>query len=335
MMLKEDYRKAYNQIRAEEDSIEKIMKKAYEKKNRNIVQKLRPVVVMLIAVFAIILGVQIPVYAEVFVPENATASKDGVVMKVEKVRFQDKHVVVDVSFANEEGANFINGETDYNWGDVCVEINGVNAHNVKSDVLKYDETEEKLYVRYRILRHTAKIYVGESMKVSINGMYVSRNWRETFDLTIKTNPAIREAKLPVGLFESDIVKTESEAYPYMVSVLNETPLSEIDPSKASITGVAYMDGMLRVQVCYGESKYLRDGTKIATLFRYVDGEEIFPSADERIQWYERIDDKWVVFKEYYYIVSEEKAKSFPMVLECYEMEGLRDTVWEVDFVIEK
>lgn len=335
-MLKEDYKKAYDQIRADENSIDRIMKNAYEKKNRNIVQKLRPIVVMMIAVFAIILGVQIPVYAEVFVPENAVASKDGVVMKVEKVRFQDRHLFVDVSFANEEGINYVNDETDYTWGNACVEINGVKAYNVKTDVIKYDEEEEKLYVCYSILRHTSKVYVGESMKISINGMYVSRNWREEFDLTINTNPATREVKLPVGSFESDIVKTESEAYPYMVSVLDETPLSEIDPNKASITGAAYLDGMLRIQVCYGASNNLTDDTKVVTLSNYdEEGKEIFPDANEIISWYERMDDKWVEFREYYYIVSEEKAKTFPMILEFYEMAGLCDTVWETDFVIEK
>lgn len=334
-MLKEDYINAYEQVRADEDSIERIMKNAYEKKNKNIVQKLRPIVVMMIAVFAIILGTQIPAYAEVYIPENAAVSKDGVVMKVEKVRFHGRELVVDVSFANEAGADFVNGETEYDWGDVCVEINDVKAHNTSFDILKYDEEEGKLYVRYEILRHTAKIYVGAPMKISVNGMCISRNWQETFDVTVKTNPATREVKLPVGLFESDIVKTESKAYPYMVSVLDETPLSEINPDKAAITGAAYMDGMLRVQVCYGESKYFKDGTKIATLSRYEDGKEIFPTDDEQIHWYEQIDDKWVMFMEYYYIVSEEKAKTFPMVLDCYETEGLRDTVWEVDFIIEK
>jgi hypothetical protein len=105
----------------------------------------------------------------------------------------------------------------------------------------------------------------------------------------------------------------------------------------AVTGIAYMDGMLRVQVCQGESKLNNNIYQNAYIKQLnEDGEEIFPGPNEMVIWYERVDGKLLEFKEFYYMVSEEQLKKVPMVMRFSRREGLvNNSAFKVEFEIEE
>ena len=371
MMFQKEYKKAYDEIKAKPESIEQIFARAEGKvsidKKRKKVWK--PVVVTAVLAMALVVGVNIPTLAEelvitayktglidytmykhlqrenmgtflTFVPKNAAVSKDGVVMTVEEVAFYGTKVVMTISFSNEEGANFINGEKEYNWQDIEVSIAGERIEIDKTNPSKYDAESKKLYGTYIGERHTTSVKKGETIRVCVKNFYTSGEWEESFDLSnIEKNAETRAVKLPVGSFtyDSTIVKTESKEYPYIVDVLNQTPLAEVNQNEVDVTGIAYMDGMLRVQVCQGEYKLNNNIYQNAYVMQFnEEGEEIFPNPNEMVIWYERVDGKLLEFKEFYYVISEEQLKKRPMVVYFEKIEGLiNNSVLEVEFEIEE
>jgi hypothetical protein len=260
-------------------------------------------------------------------------------MTVEEVAFYGTKVVMTISFLNEEGSNFINGETKYNWQDMEVSIAGQKIEIDKTNPLKYDAKSKKLYGTYIGERYTTNVKKGKNISVCEKNLYTSSQWEESFDLSnIEKNAETRAVKLPVGSFtyDSTIVKTESKEYPYIVDVLNQTPLAEVNQNEVDVTGIAYMDGMLRVQVCQGEYKLNNNIYQNAYVMQFnEEGEEIFPNPNEMVIWYERVDGKLLEFKEFYYVISEEQLKKRPMVVYFEKIEGLINTVLEVEFEIEE
>lgn len=374
-MFQEEYKKAYNQIKANENSVEKILSsEEIKQKDRGWKKKYQPVfitiVVVAVFVFSVLnfTGTTISALADEiaetfgyskaesgirsrlsnrysnkwnkgFVPAGATARRNGVIMTVENVMFIGTDAVIVVSFANEEGCDFIQKNMDYNWMDLSLSLQMETGMVKRSEIsfTEFDEENEKLYVVYTAHRSTKKVVDGENMRLTVNNLFAYESSEYILELAeLETDPDTKMVKLPVGYFESDVVEAEGEGYPYKVSVLDMTPLSEIKSDEVKVTGTAYVDGMLRIQVCHGRSQIPNDAKRVAMINRYdEDGEEVLPQAVERICWYERVNGEFVEFVEYYFSVSEEEARELVLPVTFMEWEGSMNTVWEVNFPAEK
>lgn len=379
-MFQGEYKKAYDEIKAEHGSVNEILacaeaKNGYKRKRI----QWKHAIAICMAIISLFVGVSISPYAKTakmalnlyeagfidytsykslqrnypefnygIVPENASVPRNGIVMTVEAVAFYKREMVVIFSFANEEGNDFIQEGGDYHWNEIKVCIDGEEVDFGYTETGKFNVENGKKYFVYRAQRGTARYPEDEIVSISVKGCFTVDRWEESYsssDLALEADTRVVElhsTHVDEYILEShssyeveDIVKLENDDYPYNASVLDMIPLSEIKVGEAKITGAAYLDGILRVQLCQSANTVYDEFFQRAYIVRNnEDGEQILPNPVGQVVWYEKIEGELVEFREEYYVVAEETAREFPLVLEVLEERGYSDTVWNVEFVVE-
>lgn len=360
-MFKEEYKNAYEEIKADDGSVNKILELS-KRKNADRTKGLgwKPVIVSMLLTLTLFVGVNIPTFAQEinrmihiletgaidytdykslqrdhpewikngFVPRNASVSRDGIIMTVELATFCERDFIAILSFANEEGYNWIHNGGNYSWYDASAKI-GDYVAGISSgmEFLKYDEEKNKVYYVYTAQRHTARVPEGEMVDIQIKGFFEDALWEEALDLS---NVALEADTRVVTLYNSNVnetlVQLENTEFPYMASVLNMTPLSEIKNDTVTLTGAAYIDGVLRVQTCQPDNGVYNMEYRLA----YIESSK---KELERLIWYEKIDGKLMMFTEQYFDVSD--INKIPVVMKFHEKNGCWNTSWMVSFEVEK
>lgn len=359
-MFKQDYKNAYDEIKAADGSVNKILERASGKSTYKKKRKVwKPVIVTMLLAVTLIVSVNIPTFAQEmermtniletgaidytsyksfqrnnpkwiknsFIPENAVVRKDGVIMKVELATFDEREFIAYISFANEESCDLIQKDGAYDWSGLSVKIDGRTPVFQDMKFWKYDEETEKAYYVYTARRHTAKVPEGEMICIQLKGLSENNKWEENLDLTnIEKSVDTRVVKIQNSEVDENLVKLENAEFPYKASVLNLTPLSEIKTDEASVTGIVYVDGVLRVQTCCPDTALSNTSFQRA----YVYGSE---TDHEMVFWYEKVDGKMMEFIEKYYVVSEENLNNLQLKFTHFENKGLLNTIWEVEFEV--
>lgn len=366
-MFKEEYKNAYNDIKADPRSVNKILecakgKNPYRKKQR----KWQPAIIALLLTVTLCVGVNIPTLAEEvtqmiqiwetgmidytlykslqrngtkihsYIPEYTMIRKDGIIMNVELAMFRDKEFIAYLSFTDEEGHNLIHKDGTYNWNSISVKIGEKVLKHQSMKFLKYDEAKDKVYYVYTASTGTSKLPEGEIVHIEINGFFESSDRKESVDLSnIPLEADTRVVKILHSSVDETLLTLENTEYPYMASVLNITPLSEVKIDTTSITGVAYIDGALRVQISKPDNGVADHFSETAYIEHYnSSGEQILPEQRQYIYWYEKIDGQLMEFIETYYVMPEENVRELPLVVNIHEKRGCIHTTWEVDFEVE-
>lgn len=360
-MFKDEYKNAYEQIKADDGSVNRILertkhKKAYKKKETG----WKPAIVTILLAVTLFVGANIPTFAQEiarivniwetgamdytdykslqrehpewitnsFIPENATVSRDGIIMTVELATFCKNDFIAIISFANEEGYHWIHKDGNYSWYDASVKISEFTpniAHGM--EFLKYDEVKEKIYYIYTAQRNTARIPEDETISIQIKGFFEDAQWEEALDISdVALEADSRVVELYNSKVNEELVQLENVEYPYTASVLNITPLSEIKTDAVTLTGVAYINGMLRVQTCQPDNGVYN----MEYRFAYIESSR---QEVEELIWYEKIDGQLMMFTEQYYDVSD--VSSLPLVMKFHEKTGCWNTSWAVSFEVEK
>lgn len=359
-MFKEEYKKAYDEMKADNGSVDEILKQA---KFRNSSQKpqraWKPAIATLLLTITLIAGICFPTFVQAiermtsildtgaidytyykslqrenpewtenaFIPYNATAHADGIIMKVELATFCKKDFIAIISFANEEGYNWIREDGEYHYYNISVKI-GENVPQFRSmKFMKFDN--EKLYYLYTAKRHTAQIPESETVSIEVHGIFESTEWEESVDLSnVASTADTRVVQLQNSHVDETLVTLENREYPYTASVLNMTPVSEIKTYQATVTGLAYADGILRIQTAQPDSGVSDTTARLAYVY--------FPQEKvEQLIWYEKIDGQLMLFMEDYYKISEESLNTLPMTMKCNEKIGAYNATWKVSFEVEK
>ena len=366
MMFQDEYKKAYDEIKAKKDSVNIILTQAEEKSGykKNRIQWKR-VVVTLLTVVVLFAGMSIPAIAkehaerlnlyesgiidytsykslqrnsynlDVVIPENASVSKDGVIVTLEAAVFDKTDFALYYSLANEEGYDIIqeDGTGEYDWSHVTVSFDGKPLTVNDTRFYKYDEEKGKAYYKFTSYRDTARYPEGETISLEITGAY-KINWsEETVDLSNTVLEAdTRIVKVYDSRLNKEFVKLENDEFPYMVSVLDITPLSEIPTDKAVITGIAYIDGVLRVQSCQPDNSIYENSMHVSFVMAYdKEGKSI--DSNNQIVWYERVNEELMMFREDYYLISENQWREMSMKIESMDVKNGFNTVWDVAFVV--
>lgn len=342
-MWEKEYKNAYDQIQAEKDGIYKLLENLHEEKRNRRKQKLREVVLAVIAAIVLLvggIGIAVSndtfvVYAEEYIPNHASDTENGVVMTVESVFVTDSKFCLEVSFSNVGEQDFINPEDVYNWYDFSAEMAGEKLEFEEVRRLRNDG--EKLRYWYTAQRNGETDIAGETVSFWVKSLFTLEEWSETLDLTdVETVPDMRVVKVAGADMGSFGIQPENDTYPYEVCVLNMIPLSEVKLDGAEVTGAAYVDGILRIQMCLGNTRSLEDVVRVGYIDRYDENQnKVLPDRDGYVHWFEEINGKRVEFMEYYYMISENEARELPWTVEFLEEEGCLHTMWSVEFELEK
>ena len=361
MMFKEEYKKAYDEIKVADGKVTEILKQA---KCRNLPKQQntmwKNVVATMLLAITLIVGINIPAFAQeiervsrilntgavdytyykslqrenpewtqnAFVPNHAIVKKDGIIMKVELVTFYRKKVEAIISFANDEGSNWIHKDGDYNYNNISVKIGDSIPSYPNIKFIKYDSEKEKIYYSYTANRSTKQIPESETICIEVHGFFEGKSWEESIDLSnVASNANTRSVTLYNSNVNETLVSLKNYEYPYKASVLNITPLSEIKTDQVTVTGQAYSDGILRIQTCQPDNGVYNMNYVFAYIHTPLE-------KAEQLIWYEKIDGQLMLFIEDYYTISEESLNSLPMVMKFNEKKGAWNTTWSVAFEVE-
>ena len=351
-MFQEEYRKAYDKINIEPAKLQELLSRTEQKNTKrewNCIYLIRPVAVLslslcLFCIMALpVLAEQIPTvyrvikqYApaltEYILPEKFSSTSHEITLQAEAINITGNQAEVILSFQDAEGSqqNQITGKVDlydsyriYNYGESSV-IGGCSF-------LMYDEVEDKAYFKIDVISDSP--FHKDKVKLAVNQLLthcIEEERAISLENMIK-DPKEKEVEYNGvgGSFQTGSLipffvdgKNSSSR---IVRVMDEAERNENLLETLTITGVAYDEGVLRVQQCRGNFDkadrhirlYLKDG----------EGNERRPDCS--VGWKEEIDGEEVLFDESWFLISEEELKQYQLYGMFYITDGSVPGDWEV------
>lgn len=342
-MFQEEYRKAYDKINIHETKIQELLAQTASLntgKERSFLSWIRPIAVVglslcLFCMMALpVLAEQIPAvyrviqhYApmltEYILPENFSNTSQGITLQVEAINITGNKAEVIVSFKDAEGSerNQIHGKVDlydsyriYNYGETGV-IGGCSflAYDAIEDkaYFKLDITSDDAFDRNRVKLSVTRLLtncVEEERVIGLENMIEAPK-----EKTVQYNGVggTAEMRNQIPFFVSG-----ENASGRMVRVMDATELKEALLETLTVTGVAYDEGVLRVQQCRGN--FSEASRHIRVYLKEEEGSERRPDCS--ISWKEEINGEEVLFDESWFLISEEELQQY----ELYGMFSITD-----------
>lgn len=353
-MFGENYKKAYDQICINRLDVQELIQRAEEGRylGGKMFCRIRPIAVSILSVclmFMLVLPVvaeeipavyrvvckYAPVLADYILPEEMVCTRQDITMQVEAVNVSDKQAEILLSFRDaEEGVrNRIRGKVDLyesyrisNYGERSV-IGGCSF-------LEYDSEEDKAYFKIDIT--SDKIYPETKIKFTVEQLLtncVEEDRRISLDgMDYEPKEKIVEINGAGGKLRGDnggpfsVKNSESYRFPNrMVCVMDEVELSEDMTESLQITGIAYDEGILRVQQCRGNFRYADRHVRL--YLRNQDALEKIP--DGSVSWQEVIEGERVLFDEVWFAISEEELEQCELYGTFCITDGSVQGDWEV------
>lgn len=120
------------------------------------------------------------------------------------------------------------------------------------------------------------------------------------------------------------------SYRHAAQVLDTGQPDSSLSNQLTITGIAYKDGILRVQSCRGD---LTESDRY--MMPYIENERGEERHDDfGLGWHEKIDGVSVCFEERWFLIEEEELKNIRLFGEFCIREGCLNGDWEVLFKVE-
>ena len=280
-----------------------------------------------------------PALADFILPVEIVSSKQGITMQVEAIDIRGKEAEIIISFSDAPDSpnDLINGRVDL--------YDSYHLYNYSAkwqaggcSFLEYDSGEDKAY--FKITTTASTDFDGEKVGFGVTKLLTEYRretclvgfepWvEEPLEKTVSVNGGGgREDRSQLPFFAGGSTDT-SPLHEYRVMDLG--PLTEEMKESLKVTGVAYDEGILRVQQCRGNFAdadrhirlYLRDGKGNE---RYCDGS---------VMWHEEIDGQKVIMEEAWFVVTEEELEQSELWGEYWLAEGCIKGDWEVTFEMEK
>ena len=288
------------------------------------------------AVYRFLNGIS-PALADFFVPIEKSCTKKGITMQVEAVYVEGNRAEVYISFQDaDDTGNLIDGEIDL-WTGYGLEsrtgCSTIGGHSFAG----YDAETGKAY-----------------WKVSLQGWDEFETDKLTFyvySILSSISEEKRELDLKEALTEAgfknvtlsgrsgtqlanDIIQRTDEEKredPRPVSaVMNVKPVSECAADGFTVTGIAFLDGNLRVQICMGDQS--RAVRHVRLFLTDEDGEERI--TDYSVMWKESWGGVDYTFYEYVFTGVDADADAYALYGLFNEESGYVEGDWSVTFTLE-
>lgn len=357
-MFQEEYRKAYDKINIEQTKLQELFSRI-EQKNTEREWKffylIRPIAVPVLSLCLFcmmalpVLAEQIPgVYqviqqyapalTEYILPENFSNTSKEITLQVEAINITGNMAEVILSFRDAEGSqhNRIDGKVDlydsyriYNYGETGV-IGGCSF-------LEYDEVKDKAYFKIDITSDSA--FSKDKVKLAVTQLLTHCIEEER---VISLENMIEEPKDKTVEYNGGggTIQTRS-LIPFFVNgensssrivrVMDEAEWNESLLETLTVTGVAYDEGVLRVQQCRGN--FSEADRHIRLYLKDREGRERRPDCS--VGWKEEINGEEVLFDESWFLISEEELKQYELYGMFYITDGSVKGNWDVTVNLNK
>ena len=352
-MFQEEYKKAYGSVKPPKISAEELCDKIEAQRNRKIHHWVKPIVIpvfsmCLICMLAMpVLAEQIPaVYgvilkyapalAEYVLPEETSCTSKDITLQMEAVNIDGNTGAVILSFsdAKESGKDQINGRVDL-YDSYRIINYGEAWQSGGCSFLEYDPVEDKAYFKVDITsdREIAK----DKVRFAVTQL-LTRCEKEERKIGLEQMIEDPNEKVLERNGGGGVLKDRSEIPFYVmvadstsrtVRVMDVAELNESMVEELRVTGVAYDEGVLRVQQCRGN---FQDADRhIRIYLKDREGKERIPDASA--SWQEEINEERVLFDETWFIITEEELEAYELYGEFYITDGSVKGNWEVTFSI--
>lgn len=349
-MFQDKYRKAYESIQVKELNVEELLQCAEEKKmiGKRRFQNIYRVAVMSFAlcfVFMLVMPVMAreipavyyviqkyaPALTDKILPEETLSTSNGIILQMEAVNIKENKAELILSFRDKEGSvkDQIHGEVDLydsfrirNYGETSV-IGGC-------EFLEYDSVSDKAYFKVDITsdkdfsKNKIKFFVGQILtnhieeERCISMEDVMENPKEKMVEINGIGGILDRSKIP--FFE--VNESSSNR---MARVMDEVELNTDLIANLKVTGIAYQQGILRVQQCRGN---FQDSDRHIRLF-LKNREGIVRTPDASVSWQEEIEGEKILFEEACFLIREEELNQYELYGIFYSVDGSVKGDWEI------
>lgn len=353
-MFKEDYKKAYDRIKPDEKNMEKIWMKIKRYGKKRYGMQKWTVAAAFVAVALCVSGVlpafasRVPDFykalervspevADLFVPIQKSCSNQGIIMQVEAVDFTESHIRAIISFQDEEGTDKIHGPVD------LYDAYGIKSYSAETTIAgcsfrTYDSEEDKAYFLLEL--QTEECYTKEKLTFYARGLRGNMTSEEReIDLSLldyggKTKSMIisgYSGGTPVAPIPESFLDTSKADDPRTACwVLDTGEGAACKADDFTITGIAYVDEVLRVQICMGENTYAD---------RHVQPFLVDAMGNERhedysVSWSEDEDGMCYDYYEYWFLGPIEDLESCRMYGIFHNSAEIISGEWSVTFRLE-
>lgn len=284
-----------------------------------------------------------PALADRLIPVEKSSSSQGITMEVEAVDLQADVAEIIVSVRDDEGSAFdrIHGPVDLFDS---YRLTGFESSHVSGGChfLTYNEETGRAY--FKVTVQTDGEGWSEKLRFSVREILCNKTKeKRVIDLSdVCESVATRlvplsgmggmmeEADLPDSL---KLVSGTQEDPRSQQAVLDVMAVEDCAADDFTVTGAAYMDGVLRLQICMGDNRHA--DRHVEEFLVDAAGNE--QHADYSISWQEEVGDTSYQFYEYWFIDEIESMEE----LEDYSMYGVFhnsgesvEGQWEVTFRVE-
>ena len=352
-MFQEEYKKAYDGIEPRKLNAEELYSRTEAQRDWKVRHLVKPIAVpaLSICLFCMlampVLAEQIPAVYRViqkFAPaladyvlqeETSCTSKD-ITLQVEAVNIDGNtgEIILSFSDADESGKDQIKGRVDL-YDSYRIVNYGETWQSGGCSFLEYDPAEDKAY--FKVDLTSDQEFQKDKVRFTVNQLLTRYERQER---KIGLEQMIEDPKEKV--LERDggggVLKDRSKIPFYVmdsdstsrtVRVMDVVELNESKVDELRVTGVAYDEGVLRVQQCRGNFQEADRHIRI-----YLkDSEENERIPDASASWQEEIDGERVLFDETWFLITEEELEQYELYGMFYVSDGSVKGNWEVTFSI--
>ncbi len=277
-----------------------------------------------------------PELADRLVPIEKSCTSQGITMEVEAVSVEgnEARIIVSLRDAEDSTQDLVHGVMDLYGG------YGLSGAAVSSNVggchfLTYDETDDKAYFQIDVQAETA--FESEKLHFSATSVLCGK-YSETRDVDLSEvvyaadkkkvvlsgSGGIPDEKLPESL--RHIPATPENPRPHS-NVLDLRSVTDCAADDFTTTGIAYMDGVLRVQMCMGDN--WKSDRHVQLFLKDSDGNE--RHSEHSVGWHEDVGDTSYQFYEFWFIGEIDDMSEYSMYGIFHDSGELVEGDWNVTF----
>ena len=358
-MFENKYKEAYNTITPSQELVADTIDKA-RTNSKSPVRKQIAVKVSLAAAAAVLcFAVAVPVFAayipafykivdylspemaDRLVPIEKSCTSQGITMQVEAVNLEgnEAEIIISLSDAEDSAQDLVHGVMDlfdsYNLTDYTNHLTVGGCQ-----FLTYDENDDKVY--FLVSAQSDNAYQSGKLQFSVYSILCDK-YSITKDVDLSgivytadtkhvrlsgSGGPMTEDMLPD--FLKDIPGTQEDPRP-KTSVLDLSKAADCAADDFTLTGIAYMDGVLRVQMCMGDN---RSSDRHVQLFlKDSNGKERY--EDHSVGWHEDVGDTSYDFYEFWYVEDIDDITDYSMYGIFHDSGELIKGEWSVVFRLQE
>lgn len=278
-----------------------------------------------------------PALADRLVPIEKSSTSQGITMQVEAINLEgnEAEIIISLKDAEDSTQDLVHGELD------LFDSYGLSDHTNDSIVggchfLTYDENDDKAY--FQVTVQSDHVYQGSKLQFTAHSILCDKT-HDTRDVDLsgivyaaETKPVrlsgsggpLHEDMLPDFLW--DVPGTSEDPMP-RTNVLDMMSIADCAADDFTLTGIAYVDGVLRVQMCMGDN---RSSDRHVQLFlKDSDGNERY--EDHSVSWDETVGDTSYQVYEFWYIEDIDDIADYSMYGIFHSAGNLIKGDWNITF----